>query len=245
MLYLGCFFLWGNISVYVLSYFHYYNPDASFSFVFLVDMFLVLFNLTGYQVGTFLFKVRGWHPKIVLAIGAVLSLLGNFLSSYTTTIAPYLACYTLMNGIGCGMCYMVPLICGWEHLPSKRGLVTGICLGGYGFGSFIFSQVSSALVNPDKTPVIDDPSQEVNFYPADVADNVPFMIRNLVYIWIGLVVVSVPMISRPAKTEVAEFAVVSEDYGDDIDAEKINKTETTAPLVDKSSDLHLQDDALV
>ena len=47
-LYLGCFFLWGNISVYVLSYFHYYNPNASFSFVFLVDLMLVVFNLAGY-----------------------------------------------------------------------------------------------------------------------------------------------------------------------------------------------------
>ena len=55
MLYLGCFFLWGNISVYVLSYFHSYNPDASFDFVFIVDSLLVLFNLCGYQIGTFLF----------------------------------------------------------------------------------------------------------------------------------------------------------------------------------------------
>ena len=43
MLYLGCFFLWGNISVYVLSYFHYSNPNASFGFVFLVDTMLIFF----------------------------------------------------------------------------------------------------------------------------------------------------------------------------------------------------------
>ena len=55
MLYLGCFFLWGNISVYVLSYFHYYDPNASFGFIFVVDSLLVLFNLCGYQVGTYLF----------------------------------------------------------------------------------------------------------------------------------------------------------------------------------------------
>ena len=55
MLYLGCFFLWGNISVYYLSYFHYYNPETDFSFVFLVDALLVLFNLIGYQIGTYLF----------------------------------------------------------------------------------------------------------------------------------------------------------------------------------------------
>jgi len=48
MLYLGTFFLWGNISIYVLSYFHEANPTASYSFIFLVDSFLVLANWIGY-----------------------------------------------------------------------------------------------------------------------------------------------------------------------------------------------------
>ena len=48
MLYLGCFFLWGNISIYVLSYFHEYAPDASYDFIFLVDSMLILANWTGY-----------------------------------------------------------------------------------------------------------------------------------------------------------------------------------------------------
>ena len=48
MLYLGCFFLWGNIDIYVLSYFHYYKPDASYDFIFLVDSMLILANWGGY-----------------------------------------------------------------------------------------------------------------------------------------------------------------------------------------------------
>ena len=48
MLYLGCFFLWGNISVYVVSYFHYVNGTNNFSFIYLVDSMLVFFNLAGY-----------------------------------------------------------------------------------------------------------------------------------------------------------------------------------------------------
>ena len=55
MLYLGCFYLWGNISVYVISYFHQFNPGASYGFIFMVDALLVLFNWTGYQIGTYLF----------------------------------------------------------------------------------------------------------------------------------------------------------------------------------------------
>ena len=68
---------------------------------------------------------------------------------------------------------MIPLICGWDHFPNNRGIVTGCCLSGYGFGSFIFAQVSTKLVNPHGEHVIDDPTYDINFYPESVADRVP------------------------------------------------------------------------
>ena len=54
-IYLGCFFLWSNISVYVISYFHYVNDASNFSFVQLVDTLLVLFIFVGNLIGTYLF----------------------------------------------------------------------------------------------------------------------------------------------------------------------------------------------
>ena len=200
MLYLGCFFLWGNISVYVLSYFHEHDPSASYSFVFMVDSMLILAQWTGYQIGTYLFQKRRWHPKLVVAVGAIISLGGVFASSYTVSVAPYLALYCLMNGLGCGMCYMVPLICGWEWFPQNKGLVTGCILGGYGFGSFIFSQISTKLVNPDNASPEANPDSDIDYYGPEVADRVPMMIRTLVYIWSGLALISVFLISRKPET---------------------------------------------
>ena len=95
------------------------------------------------------------------------------------------------------MCYMVPLICGWEWFPNNRGLVTGVTLGGYGFGSFIFAQVSTQLVNPDNLST--DPNLtdgNIDFFDPEVADRVPYMIQTLVYIWIFIVFISVLLISR-------------------------------------------------
>ena len=95
------------------------------------------------------------------------------------------------------MCYMVPLICGWEWFPNNRGLVTGVTLGGYGFGSFIFAQVSTQLVNPDNLST--DPNLtdgNIDFFDPVVADRVPYMIQTLVYIWICIVFISVLLISR-------------------------------------------------
>ena len=154
----------------------------------------------------------------MIAFGGGISLAGNFLSSFATTIGPFLACYTLMNGIGCGMCYMVALICGWEHLPSKRGLVTGLCLGGYGFGTFIFAQVSTALVNPEKLEPVNDPSQNLNFFPQEVSERVPLMIRNLTFIWCFFVASAICLISRPAPRNIVE-EIFDDDFSD---AEKCN-----------------------
>ena len=157
-------------------------------------------------MGTYLFQIRRWHPKLVIALGATLSLTGVYCSSLVTAIGPYLAFYCLMNGLGCGMCYMVPLICGWEWFPTSKGLVTGCTLGGYGFGSFIFSQVSTKLVNPDnkQADVSDPENPDITFYGPEVADRVPYMIQTLVYIWAGLALIGVLLISRKEQPQKVE-----------------------------------------
>ena len=83
MIYLGCFFLWGNISTYVLSYFWYIDDDLSYDFIFLVDTFLIISNWFGYQIGVYLFMTVGINQRIVIGLGGLISLVGVFCSSYT------------------------------------------------------------------------------------------------------------------------------------------------------------------
>ena len=105
-----------------------------------------------------------------------------------------------MNGLGCGTCYFVALICVWEWFPTRKGLVTGLTLGGYGFGSFIFAQISTKLVNPNgENPSDYDEKNDVTYYSKEVADRVPFMIRTLVYIWICIVAIGCLLINRKPK----------------------------------------------
>jgi OFA family oxalate/formate antiporter-like MFS transporter len=40
-----------------------------------------------------------------------------------------------------------------QWFPDKKGLVTGIILGGFGLGSFIFTQVQTAILNPNNVSV--------------------------------------------------------------------------------------------
>jgi OFA family oxalate/formate antiporter-like MFS transporter len=201
MLFLGCFYLWANIDVYVLSYFYEFNSDINLGFIFIVDTLLIVANTCGYNIGTYLLNGKRLHPKLIVGGGGSFALIGVFLSSYTKSLAPYLCLYTGMNGLGCGTCYLVPLVCAWEYFPEKKGMMTGIIIGAYGFGSFFFSLISSHLVNPTgANPTISD--GDITFYSSDVADRVPMMIRTLVYIWTVLVTIGVLLISRKPKDRV-------------------------------------------
>ncbi len=201
MFYLGCFFLWGNIDVYVLSYFYQFNPQIDLGFIFIVDTLLIAANSTGYNIGTFLLNKLRLNPRLIVFLGGSFALTGVFLSSFTKSLGPYLSLYTGMNGLGCGTCYMVPLVCAWEYFPEKKGLMTGIIIGAYGFGSFFFSLISTKLVNPTgANPTIQ--VGDITFYDANVADRVPYMIRTLVYIWIFFVALGVLLISRKPKERV-------------------------------------------
>lgn len=213
MFYLGCFYLWGNIDVYVLSYFHEFNPDLSYGFIFIVDTLLITANTIGYNIGSFLMQRLRLAPKVVVGFGGGFALTGVFLSSYTKKLGPYLSLYTGMNGLGCGMCYMVPLICAWEYFPEKKGMMTGIIIGAYGFGSFIFSLLSSHLVNPNKeNPTIN--GGDIIYFSPDVANRVPYMIRVLSYIWTGFVLIAVILITRKPANRVKTANIISKAHGD-------------------------------
>ena len=94
-------------------------------------------------------------PTILIIIGSIVALTGIFVSTYASTFSQFTFLYGIFYGVGIGISYMAPLMCGWEHYPHRKGLVSGIVIGGFGFGSFIFDIISTLLVNPhDKAPTI-------------------------------------------------------------------------------------------
>ena len=110
--------------------------------------------------------------------------------------------YCMLNGVGCGMSYLVPLICAWEWFPERKGMMTGLIVGGYGFASFIFAFLSTKLVNPnDMKPDIYDATNKVTYFGDEVADRVPYMIRTLASIWTIFVVIAVCLITRKPQSE--------------------------------------------
>ena len=65
------------------------------------------------------------------------------------------------------------------------------------------------MVNPNgKNPTIYDEANDLTYYDKDVSDRVPYMIRNLVYIWSVLVFLTILLIKR--KDEVVVITRQSE-----------------------------------
>jgi hypothetical protein len=98
-----------------------------------------------------------------------------------------------------------------EYFPDNKGLISGIIMGSYGGGSFIFNIIATKIVNPNglnATIKTDDPN--LTLFPPEVANRVPMLLRVLCTIWVGLVLLSASLISIPPKAKELEKRIQDE-----------------------------------
>ena len=83
--------------------------------------------------------------------------------------------YSGLFPIGVGLSFWTPIICSWEWFPERKGLISGLILGGFGFGSLIYSFITTSICNPnDLKPQFDDTQDnEYKIFPIEVAEKVP------------------------------------------------------------------------
>jgi len=169
----GCFFLWANISQYILSYMYQFDADTNINNIFYVDVVLILLNCIGHYVGSYLLKELKWNPKKIIALAGSVAILGIWMASFATNMTTFLVLYGGLGGIGCGINYMIPLVAAWEHFPDKKGLCTGVIIGAYGLGSFIFTRLSTRLVNPNDAKATIEVGEDLSYFEPEVANRVP------------------------------------------------------------------------
>ena len=88
-------------------------------------------------------------PRIIIAVGGFIAVLGCYLSSYATTFKMFILLYCVLSSTGFGICATTHLICAWEWFPNNVGLLTGIIQSCTGFGYLYFIGVSTDLANPE------------------------------------------------------------------------------------------------
>ncbi len=88
-------------------------------------------------------------PRFVGILGGVLFSAGLMLAGYANTAGNILllyCAYGVIAGLGGGFGYVTPITTLIRWFPDKRGLVTGLAVMGYGFGSFIMGNVGPHLI---------------------------------------------------------------------------------------------------
>ena len=56
-------------------------------------------------------------------------------------------------------------------MPERKGLTTGIIMGAFGFGAFIFSFLALAVINPDNVKPEKQPDGSLMYSP-DISERV-------------------------------------------------------------------------
>jgi MFS transporter, OFA family, oxalate/formate antiporter len=89
-------------------------------------------------------------PRIVALTGGFLYGLGVFLASFSAHKLWWLyLSYGVIGGIGLGFSYIVPVAVLVKWFPDRRGLITGIAVGGFGAGALVTAPVATYLIqNP-------------------------------------------------------------------------------------------------
>ena len=86
-------------------------------------------------------------PRVVAITGGVLYGLGVFLASFSANKLWWLyLSYGLVGGIGLGFGYIVPVAVLVKWFPDRRGLITGIAVGGFGAGALVTAPVATRLI---------------------------------------------------------------------------------------------------
>ena len=208
-LYNGCLYLWGSIAPYVISYFYHFGgkdgqgqPEVSMYDSVTVIPILISVMAFSNPTGAFLFKVV--PAKIMVGIGSLLGVIAFAVSASAQTFLQYIICFSVLYGFGIGMGYFTPLACGWEWMPERKGLVTGVILGAFGFGAFIFNFVAQAIVNPENVQPVELSDGRL-YYAPEIAERVPKLMYVLAVCFGGLGLISVLFTRRnPAAVELQE-----------------------------------------
>ena len=189
MIFPGSLYSTGVFATYIQSY--YQIPKDNLIVQDLLPACL-FFNMFWMPIGSY-YAQRNVNPRLLMAIGALVAFPCLMIASIFQDESqfPYYAIFYILGfTFNQGMGYMVPVHHCWLWWPKNPGLVSGIILGGFGFGGLIFDNVFTHIINPENKPA----DLNTGFYDKDINERFILTWRIVVGIWFVICVIGVSMI---------------------------------------------------
>src|SRR5437660_3673135 len=137
---LGAVYAWSVFRVPLTSQFGWSTSEVTLTFT--ISIFVL--GIAAFFGGLWQNRTG---PRVVALTGGVLYGLGVFLASFSNNKLWWLyLSYGLIGGIGLGFSYIVPVAVLVKWFPDRRGLITGIAVGGFGAGALITAPVATRLI---------------------------------------------------------------------------------------------------
>src|SRR6201981_2795283 len=137
---LGAVYAWSVFRIPLAKQFGWSISEVTLTFT--ISLFVL--GVAAFFGGLWLNR-RG--PRIVALTGGVLYGVGVFLASFSEHGLWWLyLSYGVIGGVGLGFSYIVPVAVLIKWFPDRRGLITGIAVGGFGAGALITAPVATRLI---------------------------------------------------------------------------------------------------
>lgn len=175
---LGTLYCWANITSAVTSYIRRSEPTVTYNDTLMIYAFQLVSQGATMLLGGLISQRIGVRKCCML--GGACILLATFCASLSETLAGFICSQGILFGVGIGICYSAPISASILWMPQRKGLVTGIIVGGFGCGAFVFGLIATHVVNPHQQAV-DKSGANQNYFPPDseVVHNVPLMYQVL------------------------------------------------------------------
>jgi MFS transporter, OFA family, oxalate/formate antiporter len=137
---LGAVYAWSVFRVPLVKQFHWSISEVTLTFT--ISIFVL--GCASFFGGLWLNRSG---PRVVALTGGLLYGLGVFLASFSQHGLWWLyLTYGVIGGMGLGFGYIVPVAVLVKWFPDRRGLITGIAVGGFGAGALVAAPVATRLI---------------------------------------------------------------------------------------------------